>query len=208
LSIRIGQRVAMAMVTWHETLTWFGYQSTPIASEKQSAFTWDDTGAHAFGVMLVAERALRDPRDWDDAVTDAITAGLNELGVVTPDECSYAIDRIKGVWWSGFEPLKRDIEIGWNGDPVVPWLVPDLPFCKDATPHRYLLPRLDDVMGRNFSGLLHMEIEPKVLNTGSIRDVVPGRPEVIDVDKDLPIILDYIRQQVTAQGGPQALRPS
>jgi hypothetical protein len=192
LAIRIGQRVAMLIVTWHETLTWFGYQSTPIVSERPSAFTWDDTGAHAFGVM-VGGRALHDSRDWDDAVTDTINSALAELGVVTPSECLQAIDRVKGIWWSDFGPLKRQIELGWNGEGVQAWLVPGYASGKGATPFRYMLPQLNDVMGRNFSGLLHVEISPNVWQTESMRAVVPGKPERIDVDRDLPFILEHMR---------------
>jgi hypothetical protein len=192
LSIRIGQRMAMLIMTWHEALTWFGYQSTPIVSERPSAFTWDDTGAHAFG-MMVGGVALHDSRDWDDAVTDAINTTLSELGVVTPPECQNAIDRVEGMWWSDSGPLKRQIELGWNGEGVGPWLVPGVSSAKGAMPFRYLLPQLNEVMGRNFSGLVHVEISPNVWQTNSIREVIPGKPERIDADRDMPFILEHMR---------------
>jgi hypothetical protein len=206
LSIRIGQRMAMLIVTWHETLTWFGYQSTPIISEWPSAFTWDDTGAHAFGVM-VGGRALHDSRDWDDAVTDAINVALKELGVVSPQECANAIDRVKGIWWSDSGPLKRQIELGWNGETLDAWLVPDGSRGRGAAPHRYILPQLDNVLGHNCSGLLHIVLSPNVFETNSIRAVIPGKPERVDVDRDLPLILEHMRQWHAAHEGPQALKP-
>jgi len=211
LSIRIGQRMAVLMMSWHELLTWFGYQSTPFLSEFPSAFTWDDTASHGFGAVLVADHALRDSRDWNDAVTDAINTGLHELGAVTPSQTMQAVEAIKGRWWSGGmgggKPLKRHIEIGWYGQPIIPWLVPNLPFCPDATPHRYDLPRLDNVMGRNFQNLLRVEIEPNVLQSESIRRCIPGKPSTIDVDKDLPFVMDHMKNWHIQHEGEASLLP-
>jgi hypothetical protein len=206
LSIRLGQRVALVMITWHEVLTWFGYKATIVLPERQSAFTYDDVSSHAIGVM-VGGRALRDPdHDWDTAVTLAINAALRELGVVTPDQAMVAIDKVKDAWWRGFEPLKRQFELGWQ-QPTEAWIVRDLPFCHDAQPYRFELPRHDDVMGRDFTGLLRIEIEPNVLESGKIRGVIPGKPPVVDVDKHLPIIMDHMRQWHVERSGEQVLRP-
>jgi hypothetical protein len=207
LSIRIAQRLAMLMMTWHELLTWFDYRSVVFVSERPSAFTWDDTGAHAFGVT-VGGRALRDTNgDWDGAVTEALDSLLRQLSPVTPEQTVAAVNQIEGKWWSGSEPLKRDIDTGWDGQPIVPWLVPDLPFCKDATPYHYELPGLGNVLGRDCRSLLHIDIYPNVMETGKIRDTIPGKPSVIDVDKHLPIILEHIRQWHIRREGEQALRP-
>jgi hypothetical protein len=207
LSIRIAQRTAMVIMTWHEVITWFGYQSSPIASERQSAFTWDDTGAHAFGIT-VAGRALHDSiHGWDQAMTREINIALRELGAATPNQTMFAVNRVRGLWWSGFDPLKRQIDMGWDGRPIEPWLVRGLPFCRSVTPYHYELPRLDNVMGRNFAHLLRIEIEPHIMATGKIRRVIPGKPDVVDVDKHLPIILDYIRSWHVRHEGQQVLRP-
>jgi hypothetical protein len=200
LATRIAQRTAMVMVTWHEILTWSGYQSTPLVSERPSALTWDDTGAHAFGVA-VADRALRDPRDWDFAVTDAIQSVLGELGAVSPRQCVDAIDRVKGAWWRDNRPLRRQVEMGWD-EPLHAWLVPGLSSDANAIPHRYELPRFDDVLGRDFRGLLDIQIAPNVFNAGSILDAVPGRPKTVNVDRDLPGVLARIRQSYIMDDGP------
>jgi len=203
LSIRMAQRLAMVMMTWHELLTWFDYRSVVFISERPSAFTWDDTGAHAFG-LWVAGRALHDANgDWNQAVTDALDRGLQELAAVPPEQTLVAVNQVEGLWWSGSEPLKRDIDMGWDGRPIEPWLVRDLPFSKDAIPWRYELPRLDDVLGRNCRSLFHIAITPNVMETDKIRAVIPGQPAFIDVDAHLPVILDHIRQCE----GEAALRP-
>ena len=207
LSIRIAQRMAMLMITWHEMLTWFGYQATVVLPEKQSAFTYDDTGSHSFGVM-VGGRALRDEsRSYDAAVTHAIDSSLRELGVVSPDETMEAIRQVKGLWWRGFEPLKRQFECSLDGRPVEAWIVRGLPFGQDAQPYRYELPPLSDVMGYDFSDLYRVEIQPRVWQSGSIRAVIPGKPSVLDAQKDLPIIMDYMRQWHVKRDGEQVLHP-
>jgi hypothetical protein len=201
LSIRFGQRMAMIMVTWHEVLTWYGYQASGILPEQQSAFTYDDTGTHAFGV-LVGGRALRDVRDWDQAVTDAMNVALRELHAVGPSETLAAAQRVEGAWWSGFDPLRRQVESGLDR-PVEAWIVPGLPFCRGAVPYRYELPEIGNVPGGDFRGMVRIEIEPNVGQSGDIRRAIPGNPSIIDVDKHLPLILEQIRRQ----SGQQALRP-
>lgn len=206
LSIRMGQRIAMVMITWHEVLTWFGYNSTPVVSEFPSAFTYDDSGAHAFG-MLVGGRALRHPwHEWDRAVTETINSTLRELEVVTPAQASMAVERIRGSWWRESEPLKRQVEMGWTG-PMVAWTVPNLPFCRNPAPYRYELPRLDNVLGRDFTGMMRIEIEPNVLESEAIRRATPGGPEVIDVDRHMPTLLNRMRRWQALRSGEQSVRP-
>jgi hypothetical protein len=201
LSIRLAQRMAMTMVTWHEVLTWYGYQASGIFPEKQSAFTYDDTGTHAFGV-LVGGRALSDSREWDQAVTAAMSSTLRELGAVTPSQTLAAAQRVEGAWWSGFEPLKRQVESGLDR-PVEAWIVRGLPFCRDAVPHQYQPPEIGSIQGRDFRGLVRVEIDPNTGQANDIRRAVPGHPSLIDVDKHLPLILEQIRRE----SGATALRP-
>jgi hypothetical protein len=201
LAIRHGQRMAMLMVTWHEVLTWYGYQATGILPEQQSAFTYDDTGTHAFGV-LVGGRALRDSREWDQAVTAALSGTLRELGAVDPDETTFAARRVEGQWWSGFEPLKRQVESGLDR-PVQAWIVRDLPFCRAAEPYEYPVVETGNVLRRDVRGLVRIEINPNVAQANEIIRAGSGKGSVIDVDRDLPLILEQIRRR----SGASALRP-
>jgi hypothetical protein len=82
-----------------------------------------------------------------------------------------------------------------------------LPFGQDAQPYRYELPPLSDVMGYDFSDLYRVEIQPRVWQSGSIRAVIPGKPSVLDAQKDLPIIMDYMRQWHVKRDGEQVLHP-
>lgn len=206
LSIRIGQRMAMTMITWHEVLTWFGYKAFPLVSEKRSAFSYDDTGSHALGV-LVGGRALRDTgRGWDEAVTEAMSVTLKELNVVSEKEAKEAIDLVEGKWWRGTDPLKRQFDTGLDGRPIEPWIVRNLSFCPNATPIRYEVPRIDQVEGYDFRGLMRVEIKPKVLESGRIRAALPDKPETIDADRDLPVLIDHIRQWHIRREGEQVAK--
>ena len=206
LSIRIGQRMSMLMMTWHEAMTWFGYSSTPI-SESQSAFTYDDTGSHALG-MLVGGRALRDHTSpWNEAVTRELAGALSELGAADPEQTVEAGNSVEDESWRGLKPLQRQFEWGWEGEPIVAQIVPRLAFCDGAVPYRYELPRLDFVLGRDVRGLVQVEIEPRVLQAGRIRAVVPGAPSVIEVDRDMPLIMRHMKRQHLDQDGVQRLRP-
>jgi hypothetical protein len=205
LSIRMAQRIAMMMVTWHEVLTWFGYQSTPIVSERESSFTYDDTGAHAFGVT-VGGRALRSNLEWDRAVTEEMGRMLTELEVVSPGEAMAAVERVRGAWWSDAGMLKRQIETGWDG-PVTPWLMRGVSSGGREAPYRYELPRLESVGGRNFAGLFRMEIQPNVGETDAMRAVIAGAPAMFDVERDMPSLVAHMRRAEVRQHGEAALRP-
>jgi hypothetical protein len=106
------------------------------------------------------------------------------------------------VWWSGFNPLKRQIESGLDR-PLDAWLVRDLPFCPGASPFRYQPPPISDVLGRDFRGLVRIDIDPKVSQSGDITRSIPGNPSLIDVDQHLPLILEQIRRQ----SGASAIQP-
>lgn len=193
LSIRLGQRMAMIMVTWHEVITYYGYRASGIFPERQSAFTYDDTGSHAFGA-LVGGRALRDSREWPAAVTAAMDSTLGELHARSSRETEAAAEKVRGVWWKGFEPLRRQVESGLDR-PIEAWIVPDLPFCPGAVPYQYVLPSAENVLGRDFRGLLRIDIHPNVAESNKIRRAIPGDPEIIDVDRHLPAILEQIRSR-------------
>ena len=207
LSIRLGQRTGMVMMTWHETLTWFGYKASGLFSERQSAFTYDDAGTHALGVSI-AGRALRDEsRDWDAAVTAALGEQLHQLEPVKPEQMMQVIEQLRGVWWEGFQPLKRQFETGLEGRPIEAWIVRDLPFCNNPQPWRYELPTLNDVSGRDFSHLARIEVYPNVWQSDDILSKLPTKGSTVDVDRDFPVLLKYMRQWHLDHEGPAVLSP-
>ena len=59
VAITLGQYFAFLGSTWHEIVTWFGYNSSGVISEFPSAFSWEDTFSNLLGTR-VAMAALHD----------------------------------------------------------------------------------------------------------------------------------------------------
>lgn len=192
LSIRVAQRIAFTMATWHEILTWFGYKSTVVISEHGSAFTYEETPSHAIGIQ-VGGAALRAPEPYDEAVAAALEDALRELGVVGRDELRRALDAVRGVWWADGATLRRHLDIGQDDGVIEPWLVPGFA-AVDAVAFR--LPSLEDVGGHDFSGLDQVSIDPNVLEAPKIRAALPGSPETIVPREHFPILIERIRDEV------------
>jgi hypothetical protein len=199
LAIRIGQRVAFLMMTWHEVLQWYGYRTVILVDEHPSAFTYDDPMSHVVGVR-VAGRALRDTsrRSFDEAATEALRAELTDLGVVTPEQTTQAAKAVEGLWWTGSKPLKRQLDIGLDDGGIHPWLVPNLPFAGGKSDVCLKLPTLGDVGGKDFSKFYSVRIDPKLRMGEAIRASVAGNPELL-AEEDFRAIIEGVRREMKQQ---------
>lgn len=215
-SLRAGQQVAYLMVTWHELITWFGYRSLFFVTERRSAFLHDDVMSHVVG-LRVAERAIRaadaaqpghDGFSDDDSISAALAAELGELGAAPPACTTAAARRVEGVWWSGGQPLKRQLDVGLDSGFVRPWLVPGVACAPSpAEPETFRLPRLDDVRGRDLSNSYSVEIAPNILEAGRMRRLLPGDPGRFDADEHLSILMRAAGAQMRQAMGPDVERP-
>lgn len=195
------QRLALTVMTWHELLTWYGYKSAVVVSERGSAFTYDDGPSHMVGV-LVAGEVLREGIDFDTGVTDVLGAVLEELGVVEPSRLHEAAMAVEGDWWAFGQPRRRLLHTGLearsaSGPAVVrPWLVPDLEFCDGARPVTLEAPCLSEVLGHDLRGLIKVEIDPRVLESPKVFALLPDATNRVDPDRDFPLLIDDIRREV------------
>lgn len=210
LSVVSGQRLAYLMMAWHEVITWFGHRGFFLVDESPSAFTWDDTMAHVIGIR-VAGRALRDTtREFDDAVTAALADEMRQLGAVSPSETNRAVRAVEGVWWSSGRPLKRQFNIGLRDRAVSPWLIPNFAGCDPAGPAEgepFDLPRLSDVLGEDAPRFYSVEIDPRICQASKMRAILPGRPRRFDEQRDLPVLMQVIRDQMREQFGTEVNNP-
>jgi hypothetical protein len=193
-SILLGQYFAHKSLVWHEIVTWYGFSSTGIFSEKISSFSFEDTYSDATGVYL-AGKALRDPRPYDDVMTELIDQRLKELGAQSPETARRAVNQISGQWYSGelyiFTRMKEpNFDVGLADGFVTPRLVPDI--CADAVPQPVPVPDLDAVSQLGFA--FNVEIEPwiwekiAIYKSISLDDSTGGlRPRT-----DFPEIIQYI----------------
>ncbi len=203
LSLRIAHRVALDALTWHEIITWFGYGTTVVWSEKASAFTYEDTMSHVIG-MLAADDALRHPAvSWNRDATRALGEELVRVGVVSKEEAERAVELVKGKWWADGQCIRRMLDVGLAGDRIHPWLVRGIP-GGDEPPQAFALPTLRDVEGRDFAGFWSMTIEPSWLIPAPVCACCEGKPRYIDPAIHFPVLMEKIRKEVKAELGPTA----
>lgn len=215
-AIRAAESLALHSMTWHEILTWHGFKSAVVISEKPSAFTYEDATSHAVGAR-VAGRALRESGGADSSLfCAAVTRGLDEtlrdLGAVDIGSTHDALDAVRGDWWSGTSVNRRHIAGGLAGDPIEPWLIPGFTPCGWAEPERFECAPLHRLSGGSAPSL-RVLIDPRVLEGGKILGSLAAargletRPRAVDIESDFPLLLDRIRSQIREERGDAGLAP-
>ena len=74
-------------------------------------------------------------------------------------------------------------------------------------PPVYALPSLADVQGRDLRTLCAVGIVPQIGQTNKILSKLPGKHDRVDVDADLPLLVETIRTEMRAQFGDGFDRP-
>ncbi|MFG0307492.1 MAG: DUF4056 domain-containing protein [Phycisphaerales bacterium JB040] len=215
VAVLASEVLASHSMTWHEVLTWFGYRSVVLVSERPSAFTYDDPASHAVGA-IVAGRALRESAPvspgeagpFEGAVTRWLAAVLRELGAESPAGTRAAVEAVRGEWWEGRSVLRRMV----SGERVVPWLL-----ARDVgagvEPAEFRTGRLSGLSGHGACPSLRARVEPRVREGGVILRALeeargPGDvPGSVDLEEDLPALLAYVRAEVVREFGPGSLAP-
>jgi len=176
VSVNLGQYFAYTAATWHEILTWFGYQPKAVQSEFQSAFSWEDVFSNLLGTHI-AVLALEDTEhDFSQAVTLALDRQLKELGAQPGQTARRAAEKVWGLWFS--RPLfftvmqRRNFDVGLNDGFVTPWLVPFVPECEGAQAQSLPVPELDFLGQYGFS--MKLEIEPREWEKDKVLRIVFG----------------------------------
>jgi hypothetical protein len=221
-AIDLALQLAWIDSCWHEIITWYGYKSTVIVPESQSAFTYDDTMSHVVG-LAVAGRVLRESADWefDDAVTRALDDELSRLGAVSVDECMRAIDLVHGEWWRGGTSIKRHVDLGFDDGVIEPWLVPAFAPCGDVAPAVYRLPpvarlaRSSTFDERSMSmndgvatARMDVSITPRLFEWPTIRGLLIDRPTEVLPQRHFPKLMEAIRRDFTSRFGEACADPS
>ena len=195
LALRIAQRVAFDVMTWHEIITWHGYKSTIIIPENNSAFTYDDVPSHALGVQIAGEAIARGG-DFDQEVTRILAESLEELGVVEKDELKAAMRQVEGQWWDALGgPKRRLLDIGASDGLIEPWVVDG----HGDDVHTFRVVQMDDVQGRDFSGFCRVLIDPNVLEGFAVRRVIGEDREYIDPETDFPVLVADIAESLEVE---------
>jgi hypothetical protein len=196
-SIPLGQYLAHRSLIWHEIITWHGFASTGLFSERISSFSFEDTYSDATGIDL-AGQALQDERPYDKAMTMLIDQRLLDLGAQRPDVTHEAVKRIAGKWYTGefyfFVRMKEpSFDVGFADARITPRLVPGL--CSGSELQTCPVPQVDTVAKLGFG--IEVEIDAAIWQENAIyhsihlkHEMTPIRPEV-----HFPELIQYISVQ-------------
>lgn len=205
-SIRIGQRVAYELGTWHEIITWHGWRSVFFVPEDGSSFTWEDTTSHLVGATIAGRVLQNGDHEYSRRASDAITSMMVELGAVPDEMVDQAARLVEGRWWRDGVAIRRDLDVGLEQGFKVPWVVPDLGYCGDAEAMMLPVPSLSDVEGRDLSGLYELRITAP---SSILARLYPGaeRPTPIITHRDFAPLIEEIRRQMAARFGAEVALP-
>lgn len=195
-----GECVANELGVWHEIITWFGYKTTGIWSEKPSAFTYEDTVSHLVGVQVF--EAI--PGEPDRAkFGSALRRVLANLGLVDKKLASKAVYSVKGLWWGPWLYTRRMLDIGETDGLVHPWTVPGTQddLHDSNGPLSFTVPCAKMPVGYT------LRIVPSASMLRRIRKSIPGIPAVIDTYRDFPVLVEEIRSEVRKKMGDNAIKP-
>lgn len=205
---------AFNMAIWHEISSWFGYKTTGILSEFNSAFSWEDSYSNLLGCHSAYHALLKDKLSFDNAFTIEFNKELKELKILDSDSAKQASEKVKDKWYKvnpltfGFaEIYKRNFDIGLKNGYVTPFLVPDFPDNKSVKPKPYPVPNMRTLSKHNFSArfliIPHFPQKDKILEI-----VSPSKDrEYIEPDKDFKKIMKIIEQEGIHLFGPNVNKP-
>jgi hypothetical protein len=205
-AIRIGQRAAYFVQTWHEIESWYGLRTVFFVPEDRSAFTWDDSTSHLVGMEIAARIIRSRPGNYDDDAAAEIRRTLEDLGAVPASRVEAAAMAVSMRWWSGNSPLKRDLDTGLASGRKAPWLVPGFPDCGDPEPAELIVPSLRDIHGFDLTGMFELRLTPRT-RVLKAAEIDPQLTPPLHAERDIPIIIDRIRSEMVAKWGPDVGSP-
>lgn len=138
-ALRGAARASYLIWTWHEAITHEGHSTFLLISERGSAFGYDDMTSHAVG-LAIGSATLADERPFNEAATEHLASQLEELGVVSRDECAEVVGSLEGVWWERSGPLMREFDAGLASGRMGVRLVPGVAACPGARPAELPVP--------------------------------------------------------------------
>lgn len=218
LALHLARQQAFLLLTWHEVMTWFGYRTAFLIPERVSAFSYEDTISHAFG-LDVAEAALAHPSlRGETAIDAALAAGLSRYRAQPRDQTLQAMEQVRGLWWdphsawpSNAFVVRRHLDIGLPDGRITPWRVPGLTACQDSAGSELALDSRRPGQLEAYQDFARVEIQSGMAGFDSM--AFPGGrrsasgPGWIDARRDLPLVMSQIEHEVRQTLGERATRP-
>jgi hypothetical protein len=209
VAIDLGQHLSHLSTIWHEIVTWYGYASTGLLSEKASSFSWEDDYSDLLGSKLAAEVLRDNTQSFDDGMTDIIKRELAKLDPQSVETAKRATDIIDGKWFSGRFPFltmkRRNFDVGFDDGTVSPFRVPGVCDGDPEVPCR--VPTLDSLKSNGFG--MRLTLTPKESERGKILRIVhtKNKGETLEPKVDFPIIIQHIRAEAIRKDGRNVDKP-
>jgi len=203
VAIELGQHFAHLSTIWHEIVTWYGYASTGLLSEKASSFSWEDGYSDLLGTKLAAEVLRANTQSFDDGMTDSIKRELAKLDPQSVETAKKATDIIDGKWFSGRFPFlrmkRRNFDVGFDDGMISPFRVPGV--CDGAAAVPCRVPGLDSLKSNGFG--MRLMLTPKEYEGGRILRIVhtAGKEDTLEPEADFPVIVEHIRAEAIRKNG-------
>lgn len=210
ISIDLGQYFAHQSTIWHEIVTWFGYASTGLFSEKASSFSWEDGYSDLLGTKLAAQVLRENTLPYDQAMTDAITRELSGLDPQSSDVAKKATDRIQGEWFSGRYPFlsmnKRNFDVGLDDGSITPFRVPGI--CPGVPEAACTVPSLDALSRHGFT--VRWELTPRESERRKVLEIAhaPHDKDRLVPEEHFPILIRHIRNEAVREAGRYVDKPT
>jgi hypothetical protein len=209
VAIDLGQHFAHLSTIWHEIVTWYGYASTGLLSEKASSFSWEDGYSDLLGSKLAAAVLRDNTKTFDDGMTDIIVRELAKLDPQPVETAKKATDIIEGKWFSGRFPFlsmkRRNFDVGFDDGYISPFRVPGLDGGVPAELGR--VPTLDALRRDGFS--VRLTLTPKESERKDILRIVSphNKEKTLEPEEDFPVIVQHIRSEAIRKDGRNVDQP-
>lgn len=208
-AIDLGQHFAHLSTIWHEIVTWYGYASTGLLSEKASSFSWEDGYSDLLGTKLAA-RVLRENRlDYNEGMTEIIVREIERLHPQPVKTAEEATALIKGKWYTGRYPFlkmkRRNFDVGFDDGYITPFRVPGVADEVGAVPCR--VPTLDALAKSGIT--MRLTLEPKESERHQVLRIIypAGGGTTLEPMKDFPVIIEHIHSEAIADDGIEVDQP-
>ena len=209
VAIEMGQHFAHLSTVWHEIVTWYGYASTGLLSEKASSFSWEDSYSDLLGSKLGAMVLREYPHSYNDGMTQVIARELARLDPQSVETAKKATDTISGKWFSGRYPFltmkRRNFDVGLDDGFVTPFRVPGI--CADAPELPCEVPGMDALAQNGFN--IRLTMTPKESERKYILKIIDtnGDGTTLQPEKDFPVIIRHIKKLATRESGRNVDKP-
>ncbi len=169
----IGPYVAHVTLVWHEIITWYGYASAKIFSDRISAFSCEDIYSDTVGIHLATEAMKYDHFKYDQMMTQLLYQKLQELDVRSVKVARQAAKSVKGKWYTGgfyfFVKMKKhNFDIGLDDGTITPLMVSGI--CDDNSVVRCPVPDLKPL--ERFGFQMNIQIDMRVFEAKQIRNAI------------------------------------